>query len=72
MIVSLFTVVLLQWLINWRIVPLQIARLVQPTWQAFWCLGIIGWVYRKDWAWVRSPCPWMETLFLKSNSQPIH
>lgn len=61
MIVSLFTVVLLQWLINWRIVPLQIARLVQHTWQAFWFLGIIGWVYRQDWAWVR--CQINPTLF---------
>jgi hypothetical protein len=54
MILSLFLVVIYQWLINWKIVPLSLARSGQHLWQAIWFLAIINWIYKKSsWAWVK-------------------
>jgi len=51
MVLSLFAIVLFQWFINWRIVPLRTATFIQHTWQFIWFVGILGWVFIQDWEW---------------------
>ncbi|KAJ3372374.1 hypothetical protein HDU91_003614 [Kappamyces sp. JEL0680] len=62
MILSLFTVVFYQWLINWKIIPLAAARTGQHIWQAAWFLGIISWAFAQNWAWTQSATFTLHTI----------
>jgi sterol O-acyltransferase len=52
-VLSLFYVVIYQWLITWKIVPLRIATVLQHVFQCTWFCGIIGWVIinPENWGW---------------------
>jgi sterol O-acyltransferase len=52
-IFSLFYVLIYQWLITWKIVPLRIATVLQHLFQCIWFCGIIGWaiVNPENWGW---------------------
>ena len=52
-IASLFYVLVYQWLITWKIVPLSIATILQHIFQCIWFCGIIGWVMvnPENWGW---------------------
>jgi sterol O-acyltransferase len=54
MVISLFYVVLYQKLIQFRIIPLQIAGYLQHLLQVTWLFVFIRWAILQDWGWTLS------------------
>ncbi|ORY49357.1 hypothetical protein BCR33DRAFT_695210 [Rhizoclosmatium globosum] len=54
MILSCFVVVPLVKLVQYKVIPLKVAWIVNSVWLAVWFVTVVSWAYVADWKWTQS------------------